>query len=271
MKAVCLAVLLVGLSIPASHSAEPFSQEFLAAAPRVQLYMAYAEFKMAHHQRAREMWLKISGSGRAEAAFNLAILFEQGLGVEKDPEQALDYYLQAANAGSRSAAFQLGLIYLNNPAEVDASAAEHWLSIAALDGDEEAAELLQSMQTAADLSSTDPLTQVRMLLAKGDTDQALAKLEELTQQSPPDYRALTRMAWLYEAGIAVDRDIDRAGRLFAQAAEAGVAEAQYALSVMLQTGIGRPLDSQEAQQWLARAAAQNYPPALQKLAESDPQ
>ena len=58
-------------------------------------------------------------------------------------------------------------------------------------------------------------------------------LRELTQQSPPDYRGLTRMAWLYETGIAVDRDIDRAGRLFACAAEAGVAEAQYAIQYLL--------------------------------------
>ncbi len=271
MKTARLTALLIGLGISPVQSSEHFAPEFLAAAPRVQLYMAYAQFKMAHHQRAREMWLHIGGSGRAEAAFNLAILYEQGLGVEKDPQQALDYYLQAANAGSRAAAFQLGLIYLNHPTRADASAAEHWLTLAALDGDEEAAELLKSMRVSISAASNDPMIRVRTLLANGDADEALALLKTLTQRSAPDYRAMTRMAWLYETGIGVDRDIDQAGRLFARAAEAGIAEAQYALSVMLHTGVGRPQNRPAAQRWLQRAAAQNYPPALQKLTESKQQ
>jgi TPR repeat protein len=46
------------------------------------------------------------------------------------------------------------------------------------------------------------------------------------------------------------------------AAQAGNAEAQYALAVMLRTGRGRNVDLEQSAQWLDRAAAQNYPAAL---------
>jgi len=63
----------------------------------------------------------------------------------------------------------------------------------------------------------------------------------------------------------VERDIDRAASLFRRAAEAGNAEAQYALSVMYQTGVGQTQDDELAKQWLMRSAEQNYPPAINKL------
>ena len=46
-----------------------------------------------------------------------------------------------------------------------------------------------------------------------------------------------------------------------QAAQAGNAEAQYALAVMLRTGRGRAVDLPQSALWLAKAAAQGHPAA----------
>jgi TPR repeat protein len=66
---------------------------------------------------------------------------------------------------------------------------------------------------------------------------------------------------MMEAGQGMARDLYGAGKLFRQSAEAGDADAQYALSVMLQTGKGQVQDLAQAERWRERAAAQGHGPA----------
>lgn len=259
-------LLLVLLAAAHSLAETELPEEFQAAEPGIQLYMAYAEFKMAHYETAREMWLHISGKGSSEAAFNLGILYEQGMGVEQDLTKARDYYLQAAEKGSRAGAYQVGLMHLNHPELVSAETATHWLTIAALDGDEDAAEMLKSINLGTD--SAGPMLKVRQLIARGEVDQARDLLMDLAGATPPDYEAVTRLAWLYETGLGLEQDIDRAGELFTVAAEGGNAEAQYALSVMYETGVGRKKDPARSHYWLQLSASQHYQPAVDKLGEN---
>lgn len=261
--------LLLALLISTHIEAETeLPEDFHSAQPKMQLYMAYAEFKMAHYEVAREMWLHITGKGSGEAAFNLGILYEQGMGVEQDIIKARDYYLQAAEKGSRAGAYQVGLMHMNHPDLVDADVATHWLTIAALDGDTDAANLLKSINLGADASS-DPILKVRQLIAKGEVDQALTLLTTMTEATPPNVEAITRLAWLYETGLGVEQDIDHAGELFKRAAEMGNAEAQYALSVMYETGVGQPKDTAQSLYWLRQSAEQHYQPAVEKVDEGE--
>ncbi|WP_290698539.1 tetratricopeptide repeat protein [Amphritea sp.] len=240
------------------------SDEFVDAQPRIQLYMAYAEFKMGNHQLAQQMWVNIGGSGKAEALFNLANMYTQGVGVNQDLMKGLKLYRESAEAGSRSAAYQLGVIFLNSTAFQDPEQADYWLTVAALDGDSDAADLLAGLENN---DPSDPMSEVQALLINGETEQALERLQILAETTPPNIRAITRLAWLYESGLAVERNIDRAAELFIQAAKAGDAEAQYAISVMYQTGVGKPQDRQQADHWLQRSAAQGFQAALNKLAD----
>jgi len=57
-----------------------------------------------------------------------------------------------------------------------------------------------------------------------------------------------------------------AARLFMQSAEAGDAEAQYAIAVMYRTGKGQPQDREQSLAWLKRSAGQNYPAAVAAMA-----
>lgn len=70
---------------------------------------------------------------------------------------------------------------------------------------------------------------------------------------------------MHEAGRGVPRNLDEAARLFREAAEAGEPEAQYALSVMLDTGAGQAKDPQQALRWLRASAAGRHPPAVEAL------
>jgi len=256
--------LIVGLFFSLPIHAEPeLSDEFYNAPPKLQLYMAYGEFKMAHYDAAHAMWQQILKEGNGEAAFNLGILYEQGLGVTQSLDKALEYYLLAAENGSRAGAYQVGLMHLGHPDKVKDEVALHWLTVAALDGDTDAAELIESIQSG-DSVNKDPLLVVRQLLIQGKHQEALDKLKTLTREDPPNYEAITRLAWLYETGLGVEQDITEAGRLFQIAAKGGNAEAQYAIAVMHETGVGQAEDKSLAEYWLNQSAAQGYKPALEK-------
>ncbi|MCW8884525.1 MAG: sel1 repeat family protein [Motiliproteus sp.] len=252
--------LLLSASLPLKAET-PLPDDFVSALPPVQLFKAYAEFKMANYDLAKQMWLSIKGGAQAEALFNLAILYDQGLGAEEDIQQALDYYQQAARLGSRSAAYQLGIIYLNDKRiEPDPVQAQRWLTVAAHDGDEEAAQLLKQL---AGESKGDPMVAVQQLLVAGEMEAAVAELELLAAAN--NATAITRLAWLYESGLGVEQNLQQAARLFRQAAELNDAEAQYALAVMLMTGSGQTQDRDQAISWLRRAAAQGHRSAQQAL------
>ncbi|TCK05852.1 hypothetical protein CLV83_2786 [Marinobacterium mangrovicola] len=258
--------LMALFCMPLAQAAEvtELPDDFYAAQPTVQLFKAYAEFKMANYEIAQQMWLSIDGSARAEARFNLGILYDDGLGVEADLHRALAYYREAALAGSRSASYRLGLLYLRDPRmATDIDEARYWLSRAALDGDADAAKLLQGM---TDNSTTgDGMQKAEALLLDGESRQAVELLTQLAQQGDP--AAINRLAWIYESGVHVEKDLNRAAELFLQAAELGDASSQYALGVMLMTGAGMSKDGDKAKRWLKQAAGQGHVSAKRALRE----
>lgn len=257
-------LLALTCALPFSlHTHAELSEEFLYSAPKVQLYMTYAEFKMGHYEQAKEMWDSIGGKGIGEANFNLGILYEQGLGVEKNLTTARDKYLTAARHGSRAGAYQVGLMHSHSPDLVDEATARQWLTVAAIDGDEDAQALLAKMDGKEQAET--PMGRVRSAISKGNIEQAIQQLEQLTANDHPPAAALTQLGWLYESGLGVERDIDKAAQLFEQAASAGDAKAQYAIAIMYRTGVGREQDENQATKWLKAAAAQDYAPAIAQL------
>lgn len=235
--------------------------------PAIGLYKGYAEFKMAHYVEARQIWSALADKGMGEAWFNLGILAEDGLGEAKDGTEARRRYEKAAMAGSRNAALRLGMsLQTSRLGAPDVAAARHWLQVAADLGDDEAAAQLAVLDgpAARPVSPADKrLAQARRLEADGSLPDAVTAYRAIADAGDP--RGLTRLAWLYEAGRGLARNLDEAARLFRQAAEAGEPEGQYALSVMLDTGAGQARNPEEALHWLKAAAAGRYPPAVEAL------
>ena len=245
--------------------AQELPDDFRGAEDRLKLYYAYAEFKMGNYPLARKMWENVDGKGRGEAHFNLGILYELGKGVDASLPKATEHYRLAAQLGSRAGAYQMGLMHFTEPSLVSRDEAGKWLTEAALEGDTDAEALLQSMQE----EQPDPLTAVRVALATKEYEQARALLDELRED--PEYRdkALTRLGWMYEIGMGVDADLERAAQYFSEAAELGNEEAMYAIAVMYLTGTGKPLDPDAGREWLQRSADLGYPRAADKIRELD--
>ena len=66
----------------------------------------------------------------------------------------------------------------------------------------------------------------------------------------------------------MERNLKHAAVLFRQSAMNGDADAQYALSVMLQTGKGQPKNLKESKLWLQKSAAQGHRAAVLALANT---
>jgi TPR repeat protein len=52
-----------------------------------------------------------ASSGHSPAEFALAVCYEKGRGVEKDPAKAIEIFMQAAEHGDAAAQFKLGEAY----------------------------------------------------------------------------------------------------------------------------------------------------------------
>jgi len=62
----------------------------------------------------------LAEQGNADAQYSLAGLYRDGRGVPRDDEQAAAWYLRAAEGGSWSAAFDLGMLYWGQGLTADA-------------------------------------------------------------------------------------------------------------------------------------------------------
>lgn len=231
--------------------------------PALGNYKAYAEFKMANYDMARHIWEVLAGLGNPDALFNLAILAEDGLGEGKDMNKALALYEAAANAGGFKAQYRLGMLYsAGGPLARDTAKARHYFSLAVASGDKEAAARLAALDQPA--QPLDDFELAERLSSQGQQAGAAEIFQRLAEAG--NITASTRLAWMYEAGRGVARNLQEAARLFMAAAVAGDAEAQYAIAVMYRTGKGQSLDREQSLVWLKRAAGQGYPAARAALA-----
>lgn len=260
------ATLAVVLAVTGSARAQVSPAELDEAVrnPVIGNFKGYAEFKMARYASAREIWEAIAATGNAEAHFNLAILYEDGLGVDVDMPRAVGHYLEAARGGNRNAQYRVGLLHaVGTKVPRDEAVARKWLQAAADQGDTDAAALLTAL-SAPDLGPRErAVLEAETLQASRDYASAAAIWRRLADAG--DTRARTRLAWMHEAGQGVPRDLAEAARLFRRSAEQGDAEAQYALAVMLETGKGQARDPDAALGWLRESAAQGYAPAVTAL------
>lgn len=255
--------IAIGLPTPVAASDDDIDLEDIVRRPEIGNYKGYAEFKMAHYQSARRIWEALDAVRFGEASFNLGILYEDGLGVARDMATALDYYRRGAANGSVKAAFRLGLLYWLGAPEVARNEVEgrRYLAIAAAAGDSEAARYLAAGDGDPDRQSV--LMQADTALAAGRPAEAVGILQAAAAAGDP--HAQTRLAWHYEAGRGIARDLAQAAKWFTVAAEAGNAEAMYALAVMHATGAGRPQDPRRSREWLEKSAALGYPQAVREL------
>jgi TPR repeat protein len=74
-----------------------------------------------------------SAQGNANADARLAIIYHEGLGVERDPQRAATYFLRAARAGHAQAQLMIGVAYdMGAGVEVNRLESAFWLTLSSL-------------------------------------------------------------------------------------------------------------------------------------------
>lgn len=81
-------------------------------------------------------FLAAAKEGHALAQFNVALMYEQGLGISKNEKEAFSWYVKSASQGNAAAQFNLGVFYENGRGtEVDFAKANEWYRKASVQGD----------------------------------------------------------------------------------------------------------------------------------------
>ena len=135
----------------------------LAAYEANNLPLAYSEFLTA----AKE--------GHIDSQFNVALMHENGIGVDKDAKEAVVWYRKAALQGSSLAQFNLAVLYENGRGtEVDFAEANEWYRRAAVQGDPLAMGNLGMLYLRGDGVPENKIAGIALLLQSATLDSSPA-------------------------------------------------------------------------------------------------
>jgi TPR repeat protein len=169
--------------------------------------------------------------------YNLARMYQFGVGVAPDSKQAVYWYEKAAKQGHVKAQFNLGLMY--NKEQNDVQAVE-WYRKAAEQGHLNAQFSLGLMY-----GSGQGVAQ--------DHKQAVEWYRKAAEQGLD--RAQYTLGNMYDQGLGVVQDNQQSLEWYNKAAEQGHAKAQYNLGVVYTNGKGVTQDNVIAYMWLVIASS----------------
>jgi TPR repeat protein len=206
-----------------------------------------------------------------DARLQLGYLYLMGIGVDADLAAARRWFEAAAATGSASAMVQLARTWRPPHTEPsDGARALDWLTRAAAAGAPDAMASAGFMAENGELGAPDPKRARAYFEQAAAAGSALGQTKLahvlLSEDAPDPARAFdlfkaaadqdfgpgyAGLAYLYEAGIGVAPDAERAAYWLERAANAGEVDAQLALAARALTRSG---GRAEATRWLAAAA-----------------
>jgi len=101
-RATLFIAVFVSFILPLHSLAGPLEQGFRA-------------YEQGDYHTAMQIWQPLANSN-PDAAFNLGLLYKNGLGVKKAPREAMKWFKLAAQQGSADAAYNLGVLYISGEA-----------------------------------------------------------------------------------------------------------------------------------------------------------
>ena len=211
---------------------------WLAVAPAVADTAAgLAAFKNKDYQLAYREWKESAEAGKAEAQFDLGVLYAQGKGVRRDLTQAVAWYRKSAEQGNAAAQFALGQLYSRG-----------W----GVPRDE--ADAIRWFQLANSVDSDGPPTDWAPVEGYGmekDPQKAAYWYRQAADKGHAE--AQFNLSRLYSSGTGVKRDEEQAARWVSALATQGYAPALADLGGRYASGYGVAKDDKRAYFWLTLA------------------
>lgn len=223
-----------------------------------------------------------ANNGDEDAMERVAMAYLNGdeeLQVKKDAKQAADWFMKLARQEHPSAQFELAMLYLQGKGvERNAEQALHWMERAKANGDENAFTYGESCSTIVKLenSAHEGNLQAAADLAKEYMNLGLAMdegdgffglcLELANHAAEADVpEALWVLAQLYENGLGVDEDFEQALGYYRRGSELGHAACQHSLGCLYLQGDYLISDVDQGFALCMAAAEQGYAPAMQTI------
>lgn len=216
----------------------------------------YAAYGRGDHETAFLEFLALAEQGDPAAQYSLAYMYYQGEGVPQDPAKAVEWYRQSAMQGIAEAELALGLLYSEGTGVArDQSEGTRWIRRAAERG-------LPTAQFELGVAYAFGLAVPR------DYDEAQNWYARAANSGEPHIQL--RLGMMYYEGYdsyGVSQDDGRAALWIRQAAEQGLAPAEFMFGTLLEEGRGVPRDLANAIEWYRRAAAKGVAEAQGSLGE----
>lgn len=187
-------------------------------------------FYLSKYDEALPMLTRSAEDGSMKAQHFLALMYQNGNGVEQDFSKAAYWYDKTARQGDAEAQLTYAMILaLGKGVEQDIAAACHWATVSYHQGNEKAWQTLQIVRVEAREAAATAVEAFKAAHLAGDDAEAAVQLE--------------------------------------RAAECGDADAQFAFAQLLYDGKGVAENKDAALCWLREAAAQEHEGAQQRLTE----
>ena len=252
----------------------------LAAPPArgADFFEAYEAFQRGEYEEARAVWSQLAHDGDVDAQFNLGTLYENGLGVSPDAEQAARWYRAAANRRVDLARLALARLQrigalepepdedqiklLETAARRGLAEAQFELGVAYDDGigvTQNHATAAGWYHRAAEQGLTDAQYNLATLYDEGlgtphDIERALDWYMRAADAG--EARAMNNLGYIYEKGLTGVRDYGKAVVWYRRAAREGLAIAQSNLAALHYLGRGVTRDFEQSYRWYRAAAEQ---------------
>jgi len=236
-----------------SKPAEAAAPSEQTPAPPSKMEMA-AALSRKDYSEAFRITKAIADTGDRDAQFNLAWLYQRGLGVEHDDTQAVAWFRKAAEQGHLNAQFNLGQMYEHGAGvEKSDEQAFIWYRKAAEQNDAEAQNTVGYFYQSGLGTGRDNYA-ARIWYEKAAT-QNFAKAQK-------------NLGDMYANGWGVSRDEREALRLYYLAAEQKHPEAAFNIGKFYEDGrAGEKRDYEKAAGWYEKAADYGSPRARDALEE----
>ncbi len=215
----------------------------------------YEEGKQAYlrkdYARALEILRPLAESGDSQAQITMALMYDYGHGVEKNPSQSIKWYRMAAEQGIPIVQHDLGVKYFQGQGvEQDYREAAKWWELSANAG-------------VADSQFNLGLMHYRGIGIPKDYEKAAKLFEDAAEQGHGN--AQYSLAVMYAFGQSKVKNYETAIKWFKKSAEQNIAQAQFNLGVFNENGYGVEKDHEKAKEWYQLAAAQGLQEAIEKL------
>lgn len=176
------------VEVHAQHKENEHFTAGITAADENNMPLAFKEF------------LAAANEGHSDSQFNIGLMYEQGIGVGKDPEKAIYWYGKSAAQGNSNAQYNLAVLYENGiGTPKDYAKANSWYRKASAQGDALAIGNLGMLYIRGDGVTKNLVAGVALLIWSATLDgssqnlakQNLASTRDLTTTMVTEAQALS--------------------------------------------------------------------------------